>query len=122
MSVANRIDQMSGINYPLALEPLSITSRFYERDRHYKWASFTKNAFGFDGAFVGLNHRFYVAESKAKTLNIVDVAGVGTVKFLENTIERFFVHTDAVVIDLNSKVIARNRCGKGDLWIFAGVF
>ena len=44
-----------------------------------------------------LYHCFYITQPQPKTFYIMEVTGMGTVKFFENPAQRFFVHTDAII-------------------------
>ena len=74
-----------------------------EREENREGASFALSAFHFYAAVVRFHHGFYVAEAEAKALHIMQVAGMGPVKFLEYTRLGLFVHTNAIVSHLNGK-------------------
>ena len=54
-----------------------------QRDANKEGASFSEGAFGFNCAFVGIYHRFYITKAKPETFYVVYIAGMGPEEFFE---------------------------------------
>src|SRR6185369_17610401 len=70
-----------------------------QREIKCEYAAATEAAFYFHFSLVCINHCFYIAEAKAESLHVVQVAGMRAVESLKNSIHRFLAHTNTVVFD-----------------------
>src|SRR5205085_1972959 len=82
---------------------------FSEGDHDEKTASLTERTFSFYGSFMRLHHSLYIAKAQAKSFYVMNIAGMGTIEFLKDAAQCFFIHTDTIVFDPDPDVIARIR-------------
>ena len=62
-------------------------------------------ALGADAAAEQVNHLLYISQSQAKALDVVPVAGRNAVEFLEDLLQVFTLHADAVIGDCDLDVV-----------------
>ena len=77
------------------------------KKRHFyrKHATLTMGAFYFDLSFMRINYRFHITHAEAKSFYIMQVTGMGAVKFFEYTFNRFLAHTYAIIFHPDNNII-----------------
>lgn len=52
-----------------------------------------------DLSFVSVDHSFHIAHAQPKAFYIVQVAGMGTEEFFEDTLQRLFAHAYTIILN-----------------------
>mgnify|MGYP003565673633 CR=1 FL=1 len=75
---------------------------FYpEREKEDKTTPLARFAFHIYRSFVSGHHSFDVTEPKAETFHIVQVAGMYSIKLIEDMLSGFLAHPDALIFNDN---------------------